>query len=341
MTKTLKAIRSAPDIAESATVHGVPLLSVCIPTYNRARFLSETLEALELCLKRGDNAVEILVSDNASLDETATLLEQWRDRLPSARFFRQPENIGGEGNFYFLMRKASGRYLWILGDDDKISPEILKIFMQKIASDPDAVIFNYSVSSIDFSIVHTESFFQSQEDRQLMSRADVLGFCGIGASFISAVVLKRERILQIEEKDYAQYSPFGLSFLYTVYASFPEKCKVEYVGKPMVYCRGNNSVIDWEKVFLDGVSKVMGALRSLGYPVDSIRRAKAMAIWSYVLQKMSQLKISGAFNVGFVRRSFRAYGDCLDFWYAVLPFSMMPTVGAKFVKKIRARKRTI
>jgi glycosyltransferase involved in cell wall biosynthesis len=57
-----------------------PLLSVCIPTYNRAGYLHECLSSIET---RGlDNLVEVVVSDNASTDDTLDVLKEFANRLP-------------------------------------------------------------------------------------------------------------------------------------------------------------------------------------------------------------------------------------------------------------------
>ena len=93
-----------------------PLLSILIPTYNRAK---ETARALQSIVSQIDPAiaskVEILVSDNASSDQTDLAVAPF---ISNIKYFKQPINIGAESNFSFLLDNSIGTYKWIFGSDD-------------------------------------------------------------------------------------------------------------------------------------------------------------------------------------------------------------------------------
>jgi glycosyltransferase involved in cell wall biosynthesis len=94
-----------------------PLLSICIPTYNRANLLRETLAHLhEVC----SDDVEIVISDNCSGDDTQDAIRAFAPRFAHFRAFRQTENRGGITNFAAVMSAAGGKYLYPLCDDDRI-----------------------------------------------------------------------------------------------------------------------------------------------------------------------------------------------------------------------------
>ena len=93
------------------------LLSICIPTYNRAKLLRETLDHLrEVC----SEDVEIVISDNCSGDDTQDVIRSFAPRFAHFRAMRQTENRGGIANFAAVMSAASGKYLYPLCDDDRI-----------------------------------------------------------------------------------------------------------------------------------------------------------------------------------------------------------------------------
>ena len=95
-----------------------PLLSLCIPTYNRAALLEPMLLSLcRQCTAFGDQ-VEIVVSDNASTDDTRKVVEAASSVTP-IRYFRNDANVGSR-NFLLAVERASGEYAWILGDDDLV-----------------------------------------------------------------------------------------------------------------------------------------------------------------------------------------------------------------------------
>ena len=89
-------------------------LSICIPTYNRVRYLKELLPAI---LDQADaECVEVVVSDNASTDDTADYL-RWLLN-PCLRWWTNETNIGGDRNFLKCVAEARGEYVWLFGDDD-------------------------------------------------------------------------------------------------------------------------------------------------------------------------------------------------------------------------------
>ena len=94
------------------------MLSICIPTYNRVRYLRELLPSI---LNQADTeSVEVVVSDNSSSDNTAEYLRSINH--PSLRWWTNDANIGGDRNFLKCVAEARGEYVWLFGDDD-LMPE--------------------------------------------------------------------------------------------------------------------------------------------------------------------------------------------------------------------------
>lgn len=97
------------------------LLSICVPTYNRAPCLAALLDRLAAELTHCEDDIEVLVADNASPDGTAELLEAAAAVHPWLRVHRQPRNLGAPANIAWLIENASpADYLWVIGDDDLI-----------------------------------------------------------------------------------------------------------------------------------------------------------------------------------------------------------------------------
>jgi glycosyltransferase involved in cell wall biosynthesis len=98
------------------------LVSVIIPTRNRAELLAETLGSV---LDQEHRELEVLVVDDGSEDETAKLLEEWRARFAAQpgrelRHFRQ-EHLGGQAARNRGARESRGEFLNYLDDDDLLS----------------------------------------------------------------------------------------------------------------------------------------------------------------------------------------------------------------------------
>jgi len=122
-----------------------PLLSICIPTYNRDSFIKKTLESIclqEIFLESDD--VEIVISDNCSDDNTQRVVEDFVTRFPFKVFYsKNSTNIGADSNFEKVLSQGRGSFLKLHNDNllvrDGALKEILKVI--KATSQEKPVIF--------------------------------------------------------------------------------------------------------------------------------------------------------------------------------------------------------
>jgi glycosyltransferase involved in cell wall biosynthesis len=112
-----------------------PLVTIAVPTFNRAPLLRECVTS---ALAQTYGNFEVLVSDNASTDETRDVLSQFTDgRL---RVLRQKNNIGLLPNWNACLAGAKGDYIIFLADDDRISPWLLQRCVEIIRREPQVPI---------------------------------------------------------------------------------------------------------------------------------------------------------------------------------------------------------
>ena len=97
-----------------------PLVSIGIPTYNRADgFLKQ---ALQSAVNQTYGNIEIIVSDNCSTDHTEDLVNEFSDSR--IKYIKHNNNIGANNNFNFCVNSAKGDYFLLLHDDDLIDPDM-------------------------------------------------------------------------------------------------------------------------------------------------------------------------------------------------------------------------
>ena len=91
-----------------------PLLSICIPTYNRAEYLEKSLESL---VSQPEFAqIEVVISDNASTDNTEEVCRSYQKKYPNIVYFRNEENIH-DRNFPTALMRANGIYRKLYNDN--------------------------------------------------------------------------------------------------------------------------------------------------------------------------------------------------------------------------------
>ena len=123
-----------------------PILSVCIPTFNRAKLLSEFLRVLEPEVLPFAGAVEVVVSDNCSTDTTPEVVREAQTRY-AITYRRLEENIGGHNNIVTIATEAAnGKYCWVIGDDDLVRPGAIAKIISILEAHPDlpAIFVNYT-----------------------------------------------------------------------------------------------------------------------------------------------------------------------------------------------------
>jgi len=103
-----------------------PLITIAIPTYNRAdKYLRQTIEC---AINQTYENIEILISDNNSNDHTPEVVRSFSD--PRIKYYRQESNLGGFGNWNFLLDQARGDYFHLYHDDDQIDIDFIETCMK-------------------------------------------------------------------------------------------------------------------------------------------------------------------------------------------------------------------
>ncbi len=171
------------------------ILTIAIPTYNRAGYLDMALASIRDCVMEldpaGRNAIEIFVSDNASTDDTPAVVARYLD-LPVRHItsVRNDGNVGPDRNIWQCYLSADTPYVWILGDDDVIIPGGIAKALSCLANR-------------DADIVYLESYGYSHDpkrkppyavaSRRTIEYGDALDFARrthVKLTYISAIIVR-------------------------------------------------------------------------------------------------------------------------------------------------------
>ncbi len=211
---------------------GSALLTIAIPTYHRSRYLARLLDSLMPQL-REESRVELIISDNASPDDTPALLTEYARRGLRFRGVRNETNLGSDGNILRCFSEASGKYLWIVGDDDVLLPGSIERVLQLLADDFDIVY----VTAKD--IVDGEETFQPVPAAKLDVEVvrDAHRFARrthVFLTFITGNIVNRERVLSLPHEPFSRLvgtSLLQLGWMYTLLRHFRQGA---YVATPLV-----------------------------------------------------------------------------------------------------------
>ena len=115
----------------------LPKVVALLPAWRSAGFIQETLDSLAA---QTYSNLHILISDDASPDDTVEICEAFARDRPNVRVIRQPRNLGWIGNVNCLLRQASGDYYFFAFHDDVLKPQYVERLVDALEKNPQAVV---------------------------------------------------------------------------------------------------------------------------------------------------------------------------------------------------------
>ncbi len=177
-----------------------PLLSICIPTYNRASFIGATLESI---LSQLTSLTEIVIVDGGSTDGTAEVVGRYVEHDPRIRYVRKDSNSGVDRDMDASVRLAHGEYCWLVSSDDLILPGAIRRVLRECADKPDLLIVNAEIRDFDMRTLLRDRILRINEDAQYRASDRERFFLAVGTylSFMGGVVIRRQLWLQRVRED--------------------------------------------------------------------------------------------------------------------------------------------
>jgi glycosyltransferase involved in cell wall biosynthesis len=121
-----------------------PLVSVGVPVYNGG---SDIARALETLLAQTHTYLEIIISDNASTDNTGAVCREFAARDPRVIYHRYEKNRGPAANFENVLHRATGAFFMWAAHDDYWHPEFVAANLANLLRDNEVIA---SVSEVTF-----------------------------------------------------------------------------------------------------------------------------------------------------------------------------------------------
>lgn len=123
-----------------------PLVSIGLPVYNGANYLRTAVETL---LAQTYGRFELLISDNASTDETPAICRALAARDERIRIHRNEKNLGAAPNYNIVFGMATGKYFKWAAHDDVLAPTFIERAVDVLEANPDVVLCTARTGRID------------------------------------------------------------------------------------------------------------------------------------------------------------------------------------------------
>ncbi|MGL4979140.1 MAG: glycosyltransferase family 2 protein [Plesiomonas sp.] len=180
-----------------------PILSICIPTFNRCQELSNSLTNTVAMLRvLPEHKIEIIVSDNGSTDDTkpSLLNFQYKNKDIQTVFVFNETNLGFDNNYLQTIKNANGKYVWVIGDDDIFDLDALNCILNECENNIDYIVFD----GVGLDVNGKEKSFRLK-DKFIVNNSQcewVGDFChffklyGWHATWISVSIMRRSLLMK-------------------------------------------------------------------------------------------------------------------------------------------------
>jgi abequosyltransferase len=297
------------------------LLTIAIPTYNRAEFLELCLRELAKQFPAHRDDVEILVSDNHSIDTTPLVIERYQSSGTVITYIRNNKNIGADPNIAQCFNRASGKYVLILGDDDLLLPGTLDTLISRIKGDEYGVIFMQPYGyKTDFIAERPPRFINS--DRVYTDRDAFLRKIAHLCTFISANVINKSIVRHVNTDDYLWCK---LVQTYLILEALIASKKNLYIREYMVACKRNNSGgFNFLEVFAGQLNKIFDSFVARGFNRSTIRAVNNRMLMEYYPFHLMKLRSAGIGSLQLCTEMQGYFASYPRFWLFIYPMLWLP-----------------
>ena len=325
-------------------------LSICIPAYHRAEYLPMLLDSIIAQTGYGCE-LEVVISDNASTDDTPFIADCYRERFTHFVYHRAETNQGADRNFLKVVEVATGDFCWLMGSDDVLEPGGVAAVEQALQEQPDAAGILVRNNSYDIDMQHRIPIEGSGSafDRTTVLEGAETVFAAIGAHFgyISANIVNRNVWQQaVATSPVADYFNAWVH-VYVMGRMLTIRPKWIYLAKACVGWRCGNDSFLAEGMFkrlqidLVGYDEVVMAL----YGADSaIRRDTLRRILPHARHRVLHSKVHGI-SADFFRKTFMLllhyYGTSPRFWITCAPVFLIPAPAARIASRVRRSSKRL
>lgn len=159
-------------------------VTIGVPVYNGASTLRRALECLR---NQTYQDIKVIISDNASTDESARIAQEFVDADARFTLIQQKTNIGAMPNFFYLLQIAQSEFFMWRADDDWSDNNYVEELVTLLACQPDAILATSEVVTLrpTGEVVERKSFSISPWPLRVLKVGHVL--MGLGASSIYGI----------------------------------------------------------------------------------------------------------------------------------------------------------
>jgi len=128
---------SQSSVSQDNVLQNEPLITIGLPVYNGDNFIAEAVRSI---MAQSYTNLELIISDNASTDQTESICRELAEQDPRIQYHRAAENHGAAWNYNRVVELATGKYFRWLAHDDALEPSTLEKSVNILEARPEVAL---------------------------------------------------------------------------------------------------------------------------------------------------------------------------------------------------------
>jgi abequosyltransferase len=324
------------------------LLAVCIPTYNRSKYLKGLLENISLELEKYDNFndIQIIIVDGHSDDDTEEMINAFKIRC-ELKYYRRQAKEGIDKDIIKCVQLSDAEYCWLFSDDDRFTDGAISYLLGVLRKDHELSGCFCNRVSFDFTLERKVAEVNEwpgnilKKDRLFVEKSECIKNIGMDFGFISSQVVNSSRWKKaVGNEDYGDLYKSYYLMVHIIFKMMNEDCRWLYIHRPLVMQRtGNDTLLNKEGVIKRQTIEHESFEIILNYHYDQgaeehyVFFKKMVTRLPRVVANLKSQKISYSTQVYLFKLLFKKYRRYSQFWYLVVPVFFIPNILFFYVKK--------
>lgn len=285
------------------------------------------------------------MSDDASPDDTEKIVAKYREKSPNLKYIRQAQNIGLDRNFLAVMDAATGDYIWLMGDDDRVEPGGAARVIKAIEHWPGIAGLTVGVVDYDPEMKRATGVRLTPPTQRMEGAANVFGAIADLLGFMSALVVNRKLWREVAHLDAVRRYENYYVQVYIIGRIIDQGGSWGVLSEPCVGFRtGNDQFLakfGWlERLKIDVVAYDQIANGLFGNDRAAKRKMQSRILSSHVFARLLNTKTSPGRTPHVMRAAaflFWRYKGLRGYWTRVLPTLLLPKWSLRTARSLYQR----
>jgi len=324
------------------------LLSICIPTFNRSKYLNGLLENISSEISKYDIAddLQVVIVNGHSNDDTEEMVKTFKIEC-ELKYYRRQVRVGVDKDILKCVELSDAQYCWLFSDDDMFTDGAIDYLLGVLKKEE--VLSGCFSNRIPFNFKMEKKIAEVRKwpgkilknDMLFVEKSECIKNIGMDYGFLSSQIINRSLWQKaVGNEDFGSLYKCYYLMVHIILKMMDENCRWLYIHRPLLKQRtgndtllNNEGVIIRQKVEHENFEKILNLHYEQGSEEHYVFFRKMVNRLPRAVANLKSQNISYLSQVQLFKLFYIKYKRYSRFWYLVIPIFFIPNIFLLNVKK--------